>query len=629
MNEIEEKIRHHQRLYDAGTPEISDAAFDELVKELRRVDPSNPVFGEVGTKPARGRIHTRPMLSLEKCYEDEHLTRWAENTGSSYFLVEPKLDGISCALRYDERGDFLLALTRGDGQVGEDITRNVRLLHSVPKVHGPRNMEVRGELVIRKDAFAARWAEEFANSRNMVAGTMLRKTPNMKALEDVVFVAYDLFPIEGEDTFATTDKVSDLTRFRLTTHEKLWVSKPGTLAEDVKKAMAYAWPFDIDGIVIKVNEAHLRHTLGWTSHHPKWALAFKLQGESGTTTVENVVWQVARNGTITPVLEVQPVQLSGVSVARATLHNMTRFRDLALGRGDTVVMTRRGGVIPQVETVVTRSESRAFYAPLRCPSCEGPVRIEGDFLLCVGPDECPDALTGALEHYAKTIGAMGFGWEICKTLVEAGIETPADLYRLDIDTLPLGLRTGGKLLTEISRTRKMKPEVFLQAIGIDGLGKSTAEKWLEAFAKLELLLDWAWNGQPPPAHLEGVMALTIREGLRERRVLVEDLLTKVQIDEPELFDMPRGGPFVNEVVVFTGEMQSMDREEARGIVTKRGGKAPEGLTLKTTLLVVGGLAGDRQSSKRQKAERYNAKGARIRVISESEFTQLLEMEDVK
>lgn len=628
MHEVEKEVRKHQRLYDLGTPELSDASFDELVQQLQSLDPSNAFFSEVGHAVTETKLeHSRPMLSLEKAYTDAELEQWQSRSNARAWVVEPKLDGISAALRYDGLGRLSVALTRGDGQVGDVITHNVALLSSVPKRILHRNVEIRGELVVPKSLFAEKWSGQYANTRNMAAGLMLRKTPT-EATQDVVFVACDL--LDDGLTFSEKYKALKKSGFQVVDSLSSLVA-PMPLTSFVVEIFEQCAEMDIetDGVVVKVDGRELVHSYGATAHHPRWAIAYKRQGETGTTTVRGVKWQVARTGRITPVAEVEPVALSGVSVARATLHNLRYLRELALCIGDQVSMTRRGGVIPQVEAVTQHGEGDLVVPPYRCPECGCKTVIEGDFLFCSDRDQCGAAVVGQIEHWCKTLGMMGFGPEVCNELYELELVTSIpDLYRLDIDQMPFG-KTAVKLIGEIRRTRSITLDTFIQGLGIDGIGKTLAVRIASELPTVEALLKWAcppagWGENP--LYLPGVGEVAqkaLMQWLHEHQHLFGEILGCVTIEPPKTFVAPVGSPLAGKKVIFTGEMDGRSREEGQALVLRLGGLAPTGLTRDTDILVIGSLAKEAQRGKRDKAEKYNAKGAHISVLSEEEFFALI------
>lgn len=622
MHEVEKEVRKHQRLYDLGTPELSDASFDGLVQQLQSLDPSNAFFSEVGHAVTETKLeHSRPMLSLEKAYTDAELEQWQSRSSARAWVVEPKLDGISAALRYDGLGRLAVALSRGDGQVGDVITHNVALLSSVPKRILLRNVEIRGELVVPKSLFAEKWSGQYANTRNMAAGLMLRKTPT-EATQDVVFVACDL--LDDGLTFPEKYEALRANGFQVVESRYTLFESPVSLAQCVAETFEQCAELDIetDGVVVKISGRELAHSYGATAHHPRWAIAYKRQGETGTTHVRGVKWQVARTGRITPVAEVEPVALSGVSVARATLHNLRYLRELALCLGDEVSMTRRGGVIPQVEAVTCRADGDLVVPPYRCPECGCKTVIEGDFLFCADRDRCGAAVVGQIEHWCKTLGMMGFGPEVCNELYELELVTSIpDLYRLDIDQMPFG-KTAVKLIGEIRRTRSITLDTFIQGLGIDGIGKTLAVRIASELGTVPHLLAWARDAAPIAGVGEG-RERDLAQWLGQHFVEVLALAACVTIEPPKTFVAPVGSPLAGKKVIFTGEMDGRSREEGQALVLRLGGLTPTGLTRDTDILVIGSLAKEAQRGKRDKAEKYNAKGAHISVLSEEEFFALI------
>ena len=626
-------LREYQSLYDAGIPAISDEAFDLLVAELRVAAPSHPALSYLGRPLSSAVTASAPMLSLQKCYTDEDLHGWLGSIpeGSLRVDIQPKLDGMSLSLVY-EYGKLAKARTRGDGTEGDDVTHNALHLNGVP-AHIPHmgKVEIRGEVVIKREYFATHYADSYANARNFVAGQMLRKDADVETLRRIDFVVYDWFdtgigdPIEQ---FA-------LTKEGFTPCPAMPVLLTSDVAGHVRERIASYTSdlaYEIDGAVIKAASSVTRKLMGATAHHPKWAIAYKVQGESSTSTVTDVIWQTSRSGIITPVAVVAPLRLSGVTVERVSLHNMRSFEALQLTYHCRVMITRRGGVIPHIECVVGDAPSRCqpFDAPKRCPSCGSPTVRRGEFLHCNTIARCPDIDKGILVFWARTMGMLGWGPELVSLAYHAGIlKTPLDFYRVTEKTLQskgiAGVRTMQKLVAEVVRTSQgADPVAFLVAAGIDTLGKTTAQRLLGHFGTVEAVLAWSEAPfEPPTIPNMGLVTLeACHAGLRRQYDMLSWIL--------EYLDM-RGsdpaastdGPLHGTSFVFTGRMAGMGREDARARVRDLGGATPDDVIQSLSVLVVGDESNNEQRIKRDKAERFNAKGAKIRILSESEFMRLL------
>lgn len=629
--ELEAKIKRHQRLYDQGMPEISDAEFDALVKELRELAPDSPVLDELGAPVTGGAgRHAIPMLSLDKVYETVDLVLWASRISPYDFLVQPKYDGVAISLTYNSDGKLEKAATRGDGETGEDVTDavvyaasllgglNIPLeLSSASHLHGTLGrIEVRGELLMPVEVFKLQYAKLYANPRNLIAGVVSRNT-GYGPLYDARFVAYD---------YVIVDQATDLEKLEVKVNALAYAGfdigeyEMVDCRDDIVRAAQRKWvtPFEIDGVVFKANDPSVRRALGATAHHPRWAIAWKYQGQTGQTRLVDVVWETSRTGVITPVAVMESIELSGVTITRATLHNYGRFRSLFLKVGDTLQVTRRGGVIPHVETARRSPDSDGAWldSPLKCPACGWNTVSSGEWLLCSNRDDCSAVRQGRLLHWCRSTGMLGIGPEFIERMYDAGVvRTPVDLYRLDATKLALaGFGSGqiDNILDEINHTRTLDPVTFLTAIGIDDLGRTTARTILPT-------LDWETLQL---ANVRGIKLRRIQSGLDRNQDLIDALLVYVRVQHKKPVEIGVvDGPFAGKRVVFTGALTDMDRSVAQDLVRQYGGETPASLTRDTDILVIGGNAKESQTTKRDKAHKYNQKGAKIEVITEDEFAR--------
>ena len=522
------KIAHHQAAYEAGKPTISDQAYDLLVGA------QEPPLGPAGSVP-----HAEPMLSLGKVYTPAAFQKWRSGIRGSV-VATPKLDGIALCLTYLD-GVLVKAMTRGDGKLGEDVTDRV---HVPRQLALPYSCEVRGEAILAKSKFT-----EGANPRNVAVGMLATGKP-------LYFFAYDVrppAPTHSESLELAAELGFTVVPFKV---------------DEEPRAGLWDLDYEMDGVVVTAQDAAERDRLGETNHHPRWAVAWKFQGDSGVTTVREVVWQVSRFGALTPVAVVDPVQLSGVSVTRCTLHNLDRIRELKVTVGSTVIMTRRGGVIPHIEEVMAGEGT--LEIPVACPSCGTDlfqnVNAEAypSSLKCYAPN-CPEMLVARLEHFLKTTKVDGWGPTKVRKLVDDGVVEPADLYLL---TYPIpGLR------------REMDRAMFVEALGLDGLGSTKA-----ANTKLADLPDLPW--------------------IRRLREVVTVREPVVQV-----------GTMSGKVIVFTGELTKYARPRAQALVRAQGGETPSGVSKKVTHLVVGSSPGNDKTSK--------AKKLGVPEITEEQFLEML------
>lgn len=642
-SELEGEIRRHQMLYDRGVPEISDAAFDSLVRRLTKLAPDSVVLTELGKPLTNEKIrHTVPMLSLQKVYDTGPLKRWHKNALSGKMVVQPKYDGVALSLTYVD-GRLTQAATRGDGEYGDDVTaavswarEEIDIPHDITDMYPAEGttITVRGELLMPVSVFQRKYAKSYANPRNLIAGLIHRKVRS-KELLDAKFIAYD-FTVIGRGGKELVQPLSQtLNQIQYCGFEV----GPWELAlkyADVERLVqSPEWrrvPYEIDGVVVKVDDTAARHVLGATEHHPRWAVAWKYQGDTGETVLRGVEWQTSRAGTITPVAVMDPVELSGVVITRATLHNYSTFVAHDLRVGSRLVVTRRGGVIPHIELAYPPEDPKAprIQAVAHCPSCKRVIERQtintADTLHC--PDRrsptpsCQAILRGRVQHWCKTIGVLGIGPEFIDRMIDAElVRTIVDLYRLTPELLQqraaFGPQQAQKICAEIASKSELTPARFIQALGLPSVGPAAAKVVAKSFDWEKCRAKWSGSNRATRA---------INAMLGEYEDLIDALLVYVRVsNEAALPSVPTGPatPFTGKKVVFTGPLTDMDRSVAQATVRDLGGETPTGLTRETDILVVGDLASPKQTSKRDKAARYNERGARIEVISEAEFVARL------
>jgi DNA ligase (NAD+) len=630
--ELEALIEHHNRLYwDAQQPAISDYEYDALVRRLREIAPTSPVLEAMGPSrtsiPAAGAEvrHKHRMLSLDKCYGEDDLNRWAA-TFEGDAVMSPKFDGVACSLHYDERGELVLASTRGDGAVGENITANARAIADIPKKVATGGIEVRGEIFMRLSVFAKYKEEGFANPRNLTAGAIKQKSVEKSAAYGLSFAAYDLF---GTDHATEAEKMEALTQLGFPAIERRVLPK-----EQLQKgyealaARRASLDFEIDGVVFKANAVAEQRRLGATSHHPRYAIAYKFQGDSGTTVVREVEWSVARSGAITPVAIIDGVNLSGATVTRASLHHPGYLAKLGLTRNAEIVVMRRGGVIPNVE-FVSKPGDAPFPIPSACPSCGGGVRAEKDFLYCAQPAQCRDSVIGQLAHFAATTNMLGFGEVILAGAYDRGLlRRPADFYTLTeagLLTLDrMGEKGAKKLLAEVEKARALDLATFLRAFGLPELGKHVSAILVEHFHTLERIEQVTAEELGAIHSIGAVIATTVVSGLQAAKGELEAVRAHVRLVESAPAAAAVGGAFAGQSYVFTGKMATMERKEAERQVRSLGGTALDAVSKTLSVLVVGDKKTPDKSTKQKAAEKLIAAGAPIEVITESEFLARVE-----
>jgi DNA ligase (NAD+) len=630
--QMEQEIQRHNRLYwDFDQPEISDEDYDRLVRALTRLAPESPVLQHMGPSLV-GRFgaqvrHDTPMLSLDKCYDDDTLQAWLDKfTGEVVGM--PKMDGVAASLRYDDQGRLAVAATRGDGFAGDDITANAHTIRDIPRRVAQGPLEVRGEIFMRLSVFAS-FDQAFSNPRNLTAGAIKSKEPDRCRRYRLSFMPYDLLGLELDSERQKLQRLSELGfgPLEYQVGERDAAQQIYRHYRDVRPTLDY----EIDGVVLKAERVAEQRRLGATAHHPRFALAYKFQGDSATTRLERVEWSVARTGVITPVARIAPVTLSGATVSRASLHNAGFIDKLGLTLGADVAVTRRGGVIPKVEHVVVPG-STAVELPTACPSCGGGVSTRGDFLVCDAPERCPAALLGLVAHYCAVVDIQGFGDKLLADAFAKGIvRSPVDLYRLTREQLlgleRVGARLADKLRAQIDAHRQLSLPVFLRALGIDELGKHVAQILGSEFAPLSRIRQLSVEELGQRHTIGPIIAEKVVRGLRQKSQMIDDLLQEVTLhDGRPVSDATGGdGPLAGKTVLFTGRLQTLDRKTAQRKVVEAGGSAASGISRDLDYLVVASDPDSgKKSSKQRKAEQLISAGASLEIITEEQFFDLLE-----
>ncbi|GAB3682146.1 NAD-dependent DNA ligase LigA [Salinarchaeum chitinilyticum] len=629
---LREAIREHdRRYYVENDPLIADSAYDELFHRLEALEdafdldaedsPTNRVGGEpVDEFPTVE--HVAPMLSIDQSGEEAEVRsfndRVRREVGDVDYVCEPKFDGVSLEVVYDD-GVLQRVVTRGDGTEGDDVTSNARTIPTIPqRLSGdpPAELAVRGELYMPRDGFQAynrelveRGDEPFANPRNATAGTIRQQDPSIVAERPLAFVAFEVL-----DT-------SDPWPSRWAEHEAfpelgLPVSDRVERAASIGEAIDYrdrlvadrdALDFEVDGAVIKVDDREAQRTLGSTSRHPRWAFAYKFPPRTEKTTIRDIVLQIGRTGRATPVALMDPVDVGGVTVSRASLHNPDQIADLGVGVGDRVRIERAGDVIPQVVEVLDGDDGDGhFEYPETCPVCGTALERDGPIARCPAGLDCPAQRRRGIEHYASR-GALdieGLGEETVDLLVDEGLlETLADLYELDADELAslegFGERAAEKLVAAIDDAREPALADFVTGLGIPEVGGTTARTLAREFGSVESLRTASIEELQAVDDVGPVVAERIRDFFdadANKRVL-DDLLEHVDPQPPATEDA--GDAFDGETIVFTGSLPTLTRSDATERIERQGGSVTSSVSSNTDFLVVGENPGTR---KREDAE---------------------------
>jgi DNA ligase (NAD+) len=651
------EIHRHDTLYHVyDRPEITDAAYDRLLRELLEIEgrfpeltsPTSPSL-RVGAPPLDKFVsvaHSVPMLSLENAFDeqemrefDERIRRFLAREETIEYVCEPKMDGVAVELVYRD-GRLELGSTRGDGTTGEKITENLKTIPTIPLVlgeTGPPLLEVRGEVYMDLAAFRAlnREREEegqpgFANPRNAAAGSLRQLDSAVTAKRPLQICCYGVGLVEGSLPATHYQLLEQLHRWGLRVHlDKI------RLARGVDEVLAFyreleetreQLPFEIDGLVVKVNSLDLQRELGEKTRTPRWAIAWKFPPRQAVTEVEDIVLQVGRTGAITPVARLRPVEVSGVTVSRASLHNWDEIARLDVRIGDRVVVERAGDVIPDVVQVLpehrTGSE-RQVPLPETCPACGGPVvKLEGEVVPRCQELSCPARVLEALKHFVarRAMDIDGLGERTLVQLLDRGlVRSPADLYRLSrVELLScerMGEKSSDNLLAAIAASKERSLDRFLYALGIRHVGEHLARVLARQFGSLEELAaadreQLLAIHEIGPQVADSVVDFFAKE--RNRQILDELRETGVV---PRAEAKRTGGPLTGKTFVFTGTLVRFKRKEAQELVEQLGGRAAGSVSKKTDYLV----AGDEAGSKLDRARELG-----VAVLSEEEFGQLLE-----
>jgi DNA ligase (NAD+) len=671
IDDLRRELREHNyRYYVLDDPAISDAEYDRLLKELQRleaeldepvpVDSPTQIVGAPPSKTFLSSKHGEPMLSLADVFDDAQITKFVhrvrdlvDSSRPVRLIVEPKIDGLAVNLRY-ERGRLVCAATRGDGMVGENVTDNVRTIRDIPwqlkaDLNAlPELLEVRGEVYMSKQAFADlnRSQEEvgdkvFANPRNAAAGSLRQLDPKVTAGRKLAFFAYGTGLGGTAIAQSQSELLEKLRGFGFSVQEVVCVKKASDLLNTYQQwqKRRQALPYEIDGLVYKVDDFALQQEIGVVSRSPLWAIAHKFPAEEVETTVLNIIWQVGRTGIITPVAEMEPVKVAGAMVSRATLHNINELTRKDVRVGDRVIIRRAGDVIPEVVRrlvdVINVSRGKASEKPKKCPVCGAHVEVDDiDVAIrCSGGLSCPAQLKERLNHFVSR-GAMdieGMGNKLIEMLVDEPEDSPlklksiADVYRIDFDKMEEREGFGEKKIANLKaavKASKQRPlPRFLFALGIPHVGQATAGEIAEHLLSMDAIQavdEIGWEKKIEKG--EGVgpeIVDSLRSFFQEphNQQVLAALKKKGVWPEPiAARTTNKNHPLSGKTVVITGTLDSMSRLEAEEKLRKLGAKPSGNVSTKTDLVV----AGPRAGSKLAKAENL-----RVKVITEKDFLELL------
>jgi len=660
-DELREELEHHNELYyEKDDPEIGDDEYDALIDELRKLEaehpelqtPESPTQRVGGTPLSRFEqvSHPEPMLSLANARSEEDMRAWEKRIANllrrfditaaeTSYVTEPKIDGLAISLIY-ENGKLIRGATRGDGRVGEDVTHNLLTIGDIPKEipDAPEMIEVRGEIYYPRSGFV-RMNEEraeagestFANPRNAAAGTIRQLDPKIAASRPLAMWCYGIGTRKGVEHETHNDEIE-------------WLRERGFAVEDeierhegidsvVAKCkwwegLRESLDYEIDGVVVKVNERALWRELGVVGREPRWAIAWKFPPITATTELKHVVWNVGRVGNLIPFAQLKPVQVGGVTVSQATLHNEEDLARKDVREGDVVVVTRAGDVIPQViAPLIQRREGkrlRKAKPPKKCPRCDTPTVKPDDsvFTICPNRRGCPGQTFQRIKHFTAVMDIEGFGEKLSYRFLDEGLVTDqADVYGITEERLSelegFGEISARNLKAAIVDSLKQPFSIVLFALGLPGIGYVTAQALAEHFGTIDALLD---AGTVEIEAVEGVGPITaaqIADELTEDST--RDLIAKLQ-ERGLRFDLDpserraQGGPLEGKTFVITGTLPNLSRDQASSKIKRAGGKVTGSVSRKTDYVV----AGDSPGSKLAKAEELE-----VEVVDEAKLEKLL------
>jgi DNA ligase (NAD+) len=656
VEKLQEEIEYHNyRYYVLDQPEIPDAQYDRLMRELEKIEEEYPELRSpnsptqrVGAPPLEEFEivrHSIPMLSLANAFDeseakdfDKRVKKILGSAADVGYVAEPKLDGLAVELVY-ERGQFVVGSTRGDGVNGENITQNLRTIKTIPlqlirkEIPVPERLEVRGEVIIQLDKFKSlnRKREEmgeppFANPRNAAAGSVRQLDSKITAERPLEIYCYGSGEIRGRTFKTHWEILQTFPQWGLRTNPHI------LKCQNIGEVLEYyhemnekreKLPYEIDGIVIKVDRLDLQTRLGEISRSPRWALAFKFQPKQETTKILGIVVQVGRTGALTPVAVMEPVQVGGVEVSRATLHNQDEIDRKDVRIGDTVIIQRAGDVIPEVVQVITSKRTgseKKFKMPSKCSVCGADVVREEAIHRCIGLD-CSAQLKGRIKHFAskRAMNIEGLGVKLIDQLVEKGlVKDVADIYYIKKEELIALERMADKsaqnIIDAIEKSKTKPLSKFLYALGIRHVGETTAEDLARHFPRLD---DFFHLSEEDLMELEGIgpeVAASVHQFFRDKKNKGSiDRLKKagVKVIEPKAKEK---GKLSGKIFVFTGALKAFGRDEARNLVKSMGGITASSVSKKVDFVVIGEGPG----SKFDKAKELG-----IKILTEDEFKKMI------
>jgi len=669
IEELKNQIRQQDYFYYClDDPKISDFEYDKLFKQLQSLENANPQFitKDSPTQRVSGSVsstfnqvkHKVPMLSLENSYSTDDVLQWYERIKKNIsdeieFIIEPKIDGLSASLTYINNS-FVIGCTRGDGEYGEDITENLKTVKNIPlkliynksflPKFGSENIdisldklnvfEVRGEVYINKrdfqmlnDNLVDLELPKFANPRNAAAGSLRQKNPKITAERKLSFFIHSFGQVKGIELNKHSEFIDFCSKVGFSVQKDIKVCKN---INEVLEFIQYLQekrddiPYEIDGVVVKINDYKIQKIIGYTNKSPKWAIAYKFPARQATTKLLSIKLQVGRTGVITPAASLEPVNLSGVTISNATLHNFDEIERLNLNEGDDVLIERAGDVIPKIVKVIKKNSQDYFLPPLHCPSCNSKIVKETEedvYFRCVNPS-CPAQFQRSLIHFVSrnAMNIDGFGEVVIDQLLKRSkLHTFADIYNLTFDDLMvLDLfkeKKANNLIQAIIKSKDNPLSKLIFALGIRHIGEKSAAILADRFNNIDNLIQATEEQLLSINEIGPILVQSIKDYFANEETLsmIKRLqFFKVNTVEPE--KDKSFSPLENKSFVLTGELLTITRKEAENYILSLGGKTTSSVSKKTDFVVVGNEPG----SKYQKAIKLD-----IKILNEKEFKELI------
>ena len=629
INKLKKEIERHNFLYHSeNNPEISDAEYDALYQRLKSLESDlssseDSPTKTVGSKPSKGFVkhtHLKPMLSLSNVFNEEEFNKFEErilkraNIDKVIYAVEPKFDGIGISLTYED-GVLTKAVTRGDGEVGEDVTENIKTISKIPQkltFNVPKVIELRGEIFFNLDDFDSinkniekEGGKTFINPRNAAAGTLRNLDVGIVKQRPLNIFLYALggtsndFSIDSHQDF-----IAFLEKNKLPTNELISFGDAVKAASSVKKILdsRETLNYEIDGAVVKVNDINLQEKLGFVSKAPRWAVAWKFPASEKFSKVNDILFSVGRTGIVTPYATIEPVLISGANISNVTLHNLDELKRLDIKVNDTVLVKRAGDVIPQITKVnqeIRDGSERPVTVPEFCPSCGSELREDGPFLRCHAGMNCPAQLFGYFEHFVsrKAMNIDGLGYKINTHLINLGyVKKVADLFKLERYETELkslegfGEKSIDNLFASINNARNPKLETFINALGIPEVGETTASSLARHFKEFQSLRSASLDDLLQLDSIGEVVAKNIIEFFKNDPVGIDDLLDEIEIEN---YVASADSHLDGVRIVITGSFTEFSRDELKDIIKSKGGIPSSSVSANTNYLLYGEKAGSK------------------------------------